>query len=95
MNVALDRVQFGGAPELATQLQLTDTLFASPELPTDQKNKGVDPLAFITEQAALPPDNRNTSIGTTILEGFEQIISASSGLQTLWNIPKPLLERLF
>jgi len=96
MNVALDRVTVGGAPELATVLQkLTEAVLASSELSPAQKTKAVDHLSFITDQAALPTDKRNASIGTTILEGFERVISTSSGVLAIWQTAKPLIESLF
>ena len=96
LNVTLDHVQAGGAPELATALQkLTEAVLASPELSPAQKSKATDHLSYITEQAALPTEQRNASVGMTILEGFERIIAASSGLIGIWQAAKPLVEQLF
>ncbi|HNP84401.1 MAG TPA: hypothetical protein PKN47_23310 [Nitrospira sp.] len=96
MNVALDRIQIGGDPALAPALQrLTEAVMESSQLLADQKKKAVDQLSYLAEQAALTQDQRNPSIGTTTIEGFERIIHASSGLVTLWQMIKPLVERLF
>lgn len=96
MNVALDRIQVGGDPALAPALQrLTEAVMESSQLIPDQKKKAVDQLSYLAEQAALTQNQRNASIGTTTIEGFERIIHASSGLVTLWQMIKPLVERLF
>jgi len=96
MSVALDHVQVGGAPELATALQkLTEAVLASSELSSKKKTAAVEHLSHIANQAALPKDQRHAAIGTTILEGFERIISVSSGLLGIWQTVKPLVENLF
>lgn len=96
MNVALDRVQLGGSPELASALQkLTEAVLASPDLTPEKKTAAVQHLSHITDQAALPKDKRQSAIGTTILEGFERIISVSSSLLAIWETVKPLVGKLF
>jgi len=96
MNVALDRIQVGSDPALAPALQkLTEAVLESSQLLANQKKKAVDQLSYLAEQAALTQNQRNASIGTTTIEGFERIIHASSGLMTLWQMIKPLVERLF
>ena len=96
LNVALDNVQTAGAPELANALQkLTEAVLASSELAPEQKTAAVEHLSHIANQAALPKEKRQSAIGTTILEGLERIISASSGLLSIWQTVRPLVERLF
>jgi hypothetical protein len=96
MNVALDNIHLNGAPDLAAGIQkLTEAVLASRELSASQKTKAVDHLAFLAEQAILPSDKRNASIGTTILEGFERTISISTGLLEIWGAIKPVILKLF
>ena len=96
LNVALDNIQNAGSPDLANALQkLTEAVLGSSELPSEQKAAAVEHLSYIANQAALPKDQRQAAISTTILEGFERIIRASSGLLAIWQTVKPLVERLF
>lgn len=96
LNVALDNVNNAGSPGLANALQaLTEAVLASSDLPSEKKKEAVEHLSHLAKQAALPKDKRETAIGRTVLDGFERIISASSGLLTIWNIAKPLLRSLF
>jgi|CXWL01.1.fsa_nt_gi hypothetical protein len=96
LNVALDNIQNAGSPDLASALQkLTEAVLASSELPPEQRTAAVEHLSYIANQAALPKDKRQPAIGTSILEGFERIIRVSSGLLSIWNTVKPLVERLF
>ena len=96
LNVALDNIQNAGSPDLANALQeLTEAVLASSELSPEKKTAAIQHLSHITDQAALPKDKRQSAIGTTILEGFERIISVSSGLLGIWQTVKPLLEQLF
>jgi hypothetical protein len=95
LNVALDHVQNAGAPDLASALQqLTEAVLASSDLPTEEKTEAVEHLSHLAKQAALPKDQRQTAIGRTVVDGFERIINASSGLLTIWNIVKPILQGL-
>ena len=96
MNVDLDRVQVGGAPQLAEALQkLTEAVLASSELPPEKKTAAVEHLSHIANQAALPKEKRQRAISTTVVEGFERLISASSRLLAIWQTVKPLVEQLF
>jgi hypothetical protein len=52
-------------------------------------------LSHLANQAALPRKKRQAAIGVTILEGFERIISASSGSLAIWDTAKSLLQALF
>lgn len=96
MNVALDLVQVGGAPQLAEAIQkLTEAVLASPDLTPEKKTATVQHLSHIADQAALPKDKRQSAIGTTVIEGLERLISASSRLLAIWQTVKPLVEQLF
>lgn len=96
LNVALDNIQNAGSPTLADALQkLTEAVLGSSELPPEQKTAAVEHLSHIANQAALSKGQRQSAIGTTVLQGFERIISVSTGLLNIWRSVKPLVEQLF
>lgn len=96
LNVTLDNVQNGGAPHLADALhKLTEAVLASSELTAEKKADAVEHLSHIANQAALPKKQRQAAISATIIEGFERIISVSSGLLGIWQAAKPLITQLF
>jgi len=96
LNVALDNVQNAGSPDLANALrQLTEAVLTSSELSPEKKKLAVNHLSNITDQAALPKNQRQSRIGKKILEGFEGVISVSPVLLGIWDTVQPLVETIF
>jgi len=96
LDVAVDVVRDGGQKELADALQkLSQAVLDAPDLAAAQKNEAIEHLSFLAEQAALPKEKRQSSIGKIVITGLERVVNAAASVSTLWPHLCSLLQGLF
>ena len=96
LDVAVDAIRDAGGGPLAEALRiLSQAVLDTEELAPEQKREAVEHLAFLAEQAVLPKDQRQRSIGKVVIGALAEVLNAAASAVTLWPHVRPLLESLF
>ena len=96
LNVALDHIRQGDTVELADKLQeFTQAVVNNTELTAEDRNTILEYLSFLGIQATLPKNNRQPSIGKTVLLNLEKLLTNSGSLASLYSVFSPMLAGLF
>ncbi len=96
LDVALDVIRDAGQPNLAEALRnLSQAVVDARDLDPAQKDEAIEHLTFLAEQAVLPQDQRQRSVGRTVLRALERLLNAAASVMTLWQQAQPLLGTLF
>ena len=78
--------------ELADGVEkLTQAVVNSAQLSRDLKNAVLEHLSYLSDQAALSPANRRTSVIKTVSEALERLLANTTGLNSLWGALKSRL----
>jgi hypothetical protein len=86
MNVALDRIQQHGQPDLADALKkFTETVLASGDLTPEVKKGAVEHLDFLIKQASIPKTDRQGAMAMSVMAGLEKLVNVSVSLFDIWN----------
>jgi hypothetical protein len=96
LDLAMTDISASGNAQLARYLQaLTQAVVNSRDIADDNKNEAVEILSYLSSQAILPKDQRQTSLGKTVLSKLETLLNTSASLATLLNLVLPHLTGLF
>lgn len=87
LDVAVDVIRNAGDSSLADALrQLSQAVIDAPDLELERKKDAIEQVAFLAEQASLPKEQRQSSIGKMVIVGPERVLNA---------IVRPVLEKIF
>jgi hypothetical protein len=93
LDVVMDHIKAGGDAASAETLQkMIQAVIDSTEFQTATKNEILEHLSFISAQAILPKERRQSSVARTSLVAVEKLLSASANLVTLWMGVKPIMD---
>jgi len=96
IDLALTNVRAGGQDALASELQkITQAVLDSKELAQEARNEAVEGLSYLAEQAVLPQDRRQKSLGKRILSNIERLLTDSANLTAIYMGAAPILHKLF
>jgi hypothetical protein len=96
LDVMMSHIRAGGDADLADALQrFTQGVIDSDELTAEEKNKVLEHLSFLTTQHELPKEQRQGSVGRTVVSGIAQTISTAGGLAEVWQVLQPMVAGLF
>ena len=91
----VDRLLSGNTEGFDALQKLTQAVMDSREIEDAQRNEILEHLRFVVSQAALPPEQRNVSIGKSVLAGIERLLGSAADLATVWTTVQPHLATLF
>jgi hypothetical protein len=93
LDVVMDRIKAGGDDASAEELKkMVQAVVDNTDIQIAAKNEILEHLAFISSQAIIPKENRQTVIAKTSVIAVEKLLSTSADLLTIWTGIKPLIE---
>ena len=83
-----------GEEELADGIkQLTEAIMRSDEIDETSRSSIAEQLAFLSSQLTIDPEKRQRAVVSSVLTGINKAIAAASGLVTIWDKLRPLMEK--
>lgn len=73
---------------------LTRAVIQSSEVSAEQKNEIIELLSGIASEAVAPTEQRRRTVLRSLLESLSTAIGVTSGLITIWDKVRPILEAL-
>lgn len=85
INVAMRDISNGGSEEVMQAIKaITEAMVNSDELESSKKDQLLEQMAFIAEQAALPPAQRQASVIQVVLAAVSKTLINVASLATIW-----------
>jgi hypothetical protein len=92
---AIGTLNNAGLHQIAAAIsELTQATIQHNTLSPDQKNEIMELISALASEATLPPQNRRRGLLESLLLSLSNAIGATSGLITIWDKVKPILESL-
>jgi hypothetical protein len=96
LDLALTQVRVGGDTASADVLKtLTQAVIDAPEIDGTAKNEALEHLSYLAQQATLPPEHRQRSVGRTVVTTLERLLHVAASVATVYATAKPVLDALF
>ncbi len=86
IDVAMEGIANGDNDEIKDAIKaLTEAVVNSTEASNDLKNKLIEQLGFLAEQAVLPEAQRQKSVISMVLESMPTTIAIAANITTVWD----------
>lgn len=96
IEVAMQHISSGGNEDVSNALKdLTEAIANNVKLEQEARNELIEQLGFLAEQAALPKDQRQSSVISIVLKGIPVAIAGAANLTTIWSQWGPTLTTFF
>ena len=76
-------------------LKLTQAILSNTEIHKDTKNDAIEILSLLADEATAPKGKRRSKAMKPLLSQLSNLVSIGSGLSTIWERVKPILESAF
>lgn len=95
IQVSLKKINAGGDPDTAAKLrELTSAILSAEEIDVAKKNEVLEQISLLSEQAALPPQNRKTGIITAAALAIKDIATTITSVASAWEKIEPIIKQL-
>lgn len=85
INVAMRDISQGDSEQATEAIKaITEAMVNSAELESEEKDQLLEQMAFIAEQAALPADQRQTSVIKPVLTAISTSLTNVAALAAIW-----------
>ena len=95
IQVSLEKIYAGGNTEIASSLhELTSALLSEDSLDVAKKNETLEQISLLSEQAALPRENRKAGIIRAASSAIKETASTVSSVATAWEKAESIINQL-
>jgi len=96
VDSAVSVLHNSGADELSKAiLHLTQAILSSAEIQNETKNDILEILSLLATEATVPKSKRRSKAMKPLLSQLSNLVGVASGLTTIWEHVKPILESVF
>ena len=96
LDSMLNAMKDNNDTHLAQALQtLTQAIIDTSDLKPDGKNSALECLSFLSNQSLTQKENRQSTIGRTVISTLDRMLSNTGSLASIWSATKPYLDALF
>lgn len=88
-------IQLGESGAAQAFKALTEAVINSDDLSRNQKNEIVEALNVISREAATPPEQRQRTVATSLLERIERLVSVANDVSEIFQRHMPSIISLF
>lgn len=86
IQVSLNKINASGDAETATKLhEITSAILSSQEIDITKKNEILEQISLLSEQVALPPQNRKKGIIKAAASAIKETIATISSVASAWE----------
>ena len=95
IQVSLNKINSTGNQSVAANLhEFTESVLANSEIDTSKKNEILEQVSLLSEQIALPPQNRKIGLIKAGYAALKESISLVSSLADAWVKIEPIIKQL-